>query len=177
MHLTIICIFEMSVMRLIKLICFIVFPVLVYGNEKPVVSLSKITPDGGVASSQVKTIAEDSIGTIWFGTNNGLFRYDSKKIHRYSHFQNKSTTIPSNRIQSIYTDRSGQVWIATEKGICKYIDLTNEFTTYVIKDQFDNFIGDNIISFFKLRIKNTGSLMLQELEKSILKKTGLTMST
>jgi signal transduction histidine kinase/ligand-binding sensor domain-containing protein/DNA-binding response OmpR family regulator len=149
MHLTIICIFEMSVMRLIKLICFIVFPVLVYGNEKPVVSLSKITPDGGVASSQVKTIAEDSIGTIWFGTNNGLFRYDSKKIHRYSHFQNKSTTIPSNRIQSIYTDRSGQVWIATEKGICKYIDLTNEFTTYVIKDQFDNFIGDNIISFFQ----------------------------
>jgi len=46
------------------------------------VSLSRVTPENGLTNSQVKCITEDSLGYIWFGTNNGLFCYDTKEIRQ-----------------------------------------------------------------------------------------------
>ena len=46
-------------------------------QNDPQISLSKVTPYGGIAYSQVTSIIEDDKGVMWFGTNNGLFSYNS----------------------------------------------------------------------------------------------------
>lgn len=115
----------------------------------PYISLSKITPAGGVAYSQVTTILEDNQGLIWFGTNNGLFSYNSIDIKRYSHLQNDVSTLPTNRINTLYKDRNGKMWVTTENGLSAYNVKKNNFERFSIKDQFDNFIGKDIISFFE----------------------------
>lgn len=122
---------------------------LLFGSNDPYISLSKITPDGGVAYSQVTSILEDSQGLIWFSTNNGLFSYNANKIKRYNHLQKDSTTISTNRINSLFKDNHGKMWVATENGLCSYNLDTDNFKRFVIKDQFDNYIGKNIISIFQ----------------------------
>ena len=62
------------------------------------ISISRITPEFGLVNSQVHCITEDSLHYIWFGTNNGLFYSNSRKIKRFTHIRDDSTSIPSNRI-------------------------------------------------------------------------------
>ncbi|MFY0715275.1 response regulator [Seonamhaeicola sp. NFXS20] len=124
-------------------------PILIFGFQSPYISLSKVTPEGGVAYSQVTSILEDNQGFIWFSTNNGLFTYNSVNIKRYSHLQNDSLTISTNRINQLYKDYSGKIWVATENGLCAYNSNKDTFKRYIFKDQFDNNIGKDISSFFQ----------------------------
>lgn len=121
----------------------------IFAANDPHISLSKITPEGGAAYSQVTSILEDNQGFIWFSTNNGLFSYNSIDIKRYSHLQNELTTLPTNRINTLYKDKQGKMWVATEHGLCAYNARQDNFERYNIKDQFDNDIGLNIASFFQ----------------------------
>ncbi len=117
---------------------------LMQASNDPVVSLSKVTPEGGVAYTAVICIGEDSNGFIWFGTNNGLFRYNSVEIKKYSYSQTNPTGLLTNRINKIYNDNSGQLLIVTEKGLCLYNPSADDFTPLIIKDQLGELIGDNI---------------------------------
>lgn len=112
----------------------------------PVIPLNEVTPEGGVAITSVMCINEDDLGFIWFGTNNGLFRYNTQEIRRYSYSQSDNNTIPTNRINQILRDARGQLFIATENGICKYNPVYDNFSRLEIKDRSNQFIGTDIIS-------------------------------
>lgn len=136
--------------RLIITISFVFTAAFLFGNDSLIVSLSKVTPDGGVSYTSVMCIGEDEQGFIWFGTNNGLYSYNSMEIKEYRYIQNDSTSIPTNRINQLYTDNLGKLWIATENGLCSYNQKRDNFISYTLKDQFGNFSGKNIHSFFQL---------------------------
>lgn len=130
-------------------ILVIIITPLLFSLNDPHISLSKVTPEGGVAYSQVTSILEDNQGLIWFSTNNGLFSYNSIEIKRYSHLQNELSTISTNRINILYKDNYEKMWVATENGLCVYNSKKDNFDRYVFNDQFDNNIGKNITSFFQ----------------------------
>ena len=130
-------------------ILFFFISVLLFGSNDPHISLSKVTPDGGVAYSQVTSIIEDNQGFIWFSTNNGLFSYNAINIKRYSYLQNDPTTIATNRINTLFKDANGKLWVATENGLCSYRPKKDNFKRHAIRDQNSRFIGKNIISFFQ----------------------------
>jgi len=67
----------------------------IFAANDPHISLSKITPEGGVAYSQVTAILEDNQGFICFSTNNGLFSYNSIEIKRYSYMHNDVFSLPT----------------------------------------------------------------------------------
>ncbi|MDX2413855.1 MAG: two-component regulator propeller domain-containing protein [Bacteroidales bacterium] len=119
------------------------------GSDLPVISLTKVSPEGGVTYNSVMCIAEDEMGFIWFGSNDGLFRYNSIDFKRYNHFQNDTNSIPTNRINKLHKDLAGKLWIATENGLCFYNRAEDNFHTYYLKDQFGNSAGKNINSFFQ----------------------------
>ena len=122
---------------------------LLCGNDVPPIYLSKITPEGGVTYNSILCIEEDEMGFIWFGSNDGLFRYNSIDIKRYSHFQNDPTSISTNRINKLYTNYKGKLWAATENGLCCYNRKSDDFSTYILKDQYDNLTGKDVGSFFQ----------------------------
>jgi len=122
---------------------------LFFSQNIPHISLSKVTPDGGVAYSQITSIIEDSRGLIWFGSNNGLFTYNTINIKRYNYSEKDSTSISTNRINLLYNDNFGDLWVATENGLCSYNPKHDNFVRHTIQDQFNNEIGKNIISFFQ----------------------------
>ena len=121
----------------------------IFCQNNPHISLSKVTPDGGIAYSQVTSIIEDSKGVMWFGTNNGLFSYNAVRIEKYSYLEKDSSTISTNRINSLFNDHAGNLWVATEKGLCSYNSRNDNFTRHKIRDQLNEEIGQDIISFFQ----------------------------
>jgi ligand-binding sensor domain-containing protein/AraC-like DNA-binding protein len=70
-------------------------------------------------SNIIITMIEDRDGTLWIGTNNGLFRvieFPGKKenqIERYG----VNNGLSNNYITAIYLDGDGNLWVGTHKGL------------------------------------------------------------
>ncbi|WP_179317436.1 hybrid sensor histidine kinase/response regulator transcription factor [Winogradskyella undariae] len=132
-------------MRIPQLAYLIFFLSISVGAQNdPIISLTGVSPEGGVSITSVMCINEDHLGFIWFGTNNGLFKYDSNEIKRYSYSQSNSKSLSTNRINQILSNTNGDLLIATENGICKYNPVSDDFTRLQIKTNQDSTIGNNI---------------------------------
>ncbi len=71
--------------------------------------------DDGLPSSQVWCILQGSQGFIWFGTSNGLARYDGRKMTAFG----ARDGLVSNVVLAMVED-AGKFWIATDNGISCY---------------------------------------------------------
>ncbi|MCW3805482.1 hybrid sensor histidine kinase/response regulator transcription factor [Plebeiibacterium marinum] len=72
-------------------------------------------------NTPIHGIVKDSIGYIWFGTENGLYRFNGLDFELYINLKNDSTTIPENRIRNIILDKEEQLWV---------LDFNNLYTKY-----------------------------------------------
>lgn len=70
-----------------------------------------ISSFNGLPSERVNAIAQTSDGFLWFATDNGLAKFDGRRVQT-----NLSTGLSSIRILSLQTDAEGTLWIGTEKG-------------------------------------------------------------
>jgi ligand-binding sensor domain-containing protein len=80
-----------------------------------------ISTDKGLSHQKVNTIFQDSRGFMWFGTEDGLNRYDGKYFTRYSNDIGNKSTISGNIITDIVEDDQKFLWISTaEGGLSRY---------------------------------------------------------
>jgi len=83
----------------------------------------------GLSNGAVNTIAKDSEGYIWFGTWNGLNRYDGSSIERFLPGGNPNS-IHNHVIRELYPTSSGAMWMLTNKGISLYDNEKNVFYSF-----------------------------------------------
>lgn len=83
-----------------------------------------LTTDEGLAQNTVDCIFQDSFGFMWFGTWNGLCRYDG---YNFRTFQKRDSpkSLPDNFVRALCEDDSGNLWIGTASGVVMY-NLKNE---------------------------------------------------
>lgn len=69
-----------------------------------------------------RRILRDSKGTMWFGSDAGLWSYSSARgaLTRYLHETGNPQSLTGNSILSLFEDRNGILWIGTFDGINKY---------------------------------------------------------
>ena len=67
-----------------------------------------LTQADGLASNKVLTIFEDSRGNIWFGTTDGLTRYDGENFRTFT----TEDGLAENTIGLIFEDQQGMLWFA-----------------------------------------------------------------
>jgi ligand-binding sensor domain-containing protein/signal transduction histidine kinase/DNA-binding response OmpR family regulator len=89
-----------------------------------------ISVDKGLSQSSVFAIAQDTLGFIWIGTQDGLNRYDSKGFKVYRPLKNAKNSLQSYFIRSLFTDHKGQLWIGGNQGLSVYNYDTDNFTNY-----------------------------------------------
>jgi signal transduction histidine kinase/ligand-binding sensor domain-containing protein/DNA-binding response OmpR family regulator len=70
-----------------------------------------------VSHSNVITINQDNQGFMWFGTRNGLNRYDGVNMVAFHHHSFDSTSLINNLVNSIKVDFDGLLWIGTYDGL------------------------------------------------------------
>lgn len=83
--------------------------------------------EDGLASNTVNCVFQDSRGYMWFGTGDGLTRYDSSEFTTYRSDSNDPESIGSNTIYSLYEDKEGTLWIGTDIGLYCYNAATDSF--------------------------------------------------
>jgi len=64
----------------------------------------------------VRTIAQDSDGFMWFGSQVGLYRYDGYQFLSFHHDVSNENSLSSEVISRILVDSTEQVWVATRGG-------------------------------------------------------------
>jgi signal transduction histidine kinase/ligand-binding sensor domain-containing protein/AraC-like DNA-binding protein len=85
--------------------------------------------DNGLSNNTVMTCLQDKRGFIWFGTKEGLNRFDGFQFKIFLHNPSGSNCLLNNFIISICEDGDGCIWIGTSEGICYYLPDNNYFGT------------------------------------------------
>lgn len=88
---------------------------------------SHITGENGLSQSNVKAIIQDSYGFMWFGTKNGLNRYDGTSI-RTMDCDDPIARKGDHNISALYEDAERRLWVGTDKGVYLYNPVTEVFT-------------------------------------------------
>lgn len=81
----------------------------------------------GLSQSVVNCILQDSQGFMWFGTQNGLNRFNGYSFEVYNYRPADTTSLSNNWIYAIAEDREGNLWIGTKGGLNRYIRRENRF--------------------------------------------------
>lgn len=75
----------------------------------------------GLSQNSCYTIAQDTDGFLWFGTQDGLNRYDGKEFRIFLPQNKDGRKLPSNYISSLCFDSlQNQLWVGTIQGACIY---------------------------------------------------------
>jgi signal transduction histidine kinase/ligand-binding sensor domain-containing protein len=78
----------------------------------------------GLPSDRVNAITEDGNGALWFGTDNGLVRYDGRRTQAVGSVSTGGDyrgVLPSQRIRALFRDSAGGLWIGTEQGAARLV--------------------------------------------------------
>lgn len=110
---------------------------------------NRITTADGISQNYVVCAYQDSKGFMWFGTQDGLNRYDGYNFKVYKHIPNDKTSLSENWIWNIYEDSKGYLWIGTfGGGACRFDRITETFKTYRNDPTDSNSISHNTVWAF-----------------------------
>ncbi len=100
--------------------------------------------DEGLHQSNVTSIIQDSIGFLWFGTEDGLYKYDGYNLKVFLSNPSDNYSLTDNFITTLLED-GNDIWIGTKNGLNKYSKQKNTFSRYLHNELDNNSINDNII--------------------------------
>ncbi len=102
--------------------------------------------DKGLLPKTVLCILQDSKDFMWFGTLNGLYKYDGYNFTVYKHEPDNPYSLSDDNITSLYQDQSGNLWIGTGDGGLNRFDQRKKQFIHYLPDSNNPFsISDNRI--------------------------------
>lgn len=118
-------------MRLyIKLNILILFQILIgLLNITYAQNFERFSNKEGFNQNTINDIEEDRYGFLWYGTPNGLIRYDGYEFMTYTTQSKTDGKLCSNYIYSLLTDKDGLLWIGTNLGANVYVPWLERFYT------------------------------------------------
>ncbi len=90
-----------------------------------------ITTEDGLSQNSINCIYQDRTGFIWFGTQDGLNRYDGYEIITFRHDPADSGSISHSWIWDVHEDHYKNLWIATWYGLNRYDLHTGKVSVYL----------------------------------------------
>jgi PAS domain S-box-containing protein len=105
-------------------------PLTLVHAQTPTPRFTHLTSEQGLSHNAVKCILQDSQGFMWFGTQDGLNRYDGYTFTVYRHLRSDPNSLSNSTITALYQDRSGTLWIGTVMGLDSFAGGAASFIHY-----------------------------------------------
>ena len=99
---------------------WIVFSGSVFASSKQDYYFRHLNTENGLSQNTVLSILQDKTGFMWFGTKDGLNRYDGNSFKIFKYDENNPLSIGNNTIWSLLQTPDGNIWVGTDKGIYIY---------------------------------------------------------
>ncbi|MEL6306184.1 MAG: two-component regulator propeller domain-containing protein, partial [Bacteroidota bacterium] len=109
------------------------------GAQQP--QFEPLTKTDGLSNNSVLSILKDSRGFMWFGTFDGLNKYDGTNFTVYRHDPSKKGSISNNRVQALFEDSKQNIWVGTTNGLNRYNPKKDEFKVYLYYDSIPNSVS------------------------------------
>jgi PAS domain S-box-containing protein len=120
----------LTILLLFSVLAAFRFPDTLYAQTIDDFKFEHISIEHGLSQGTISCIIQDNRGFMWFGTENGLNRYDGHEFKTFTSDSNKPDTLSHNRVISIFKEKkSGILWIGTlGGGLNKFDPKTEKFT-------------------------------------------------
>ena len=99
-------------------------------HKKDNIKFEYISIEDGLSQSVVECMIQDSAGFLWFGTQDGLNRYDGMKFTVYRNDPGIPASLCHNHLRCICEDKNKDLWIGTDKGLSRYDREKDIFINY-----------------------------------------------
>lgn len=94
------------------------------------VRFTHINTRDGLSQSTVTSILKDKYGFMWFGTEDGLNKYDGYRFTIYRKNLSDKKSLAGNSVSALYEDKAGNLWIGTKEGLSRYDRTNDTFVNY-----------------------------------------------
>jgi two-component system sensor histidine kinase ChiS len=111
------------------------------------IEFEHLSVEQGLSQVSVYCILQDNKGFMWFGTGDGLNKYDGYTFTIYKHEPGNPNSLSSNAIRALYEDHEGILWIGTTwgGGLNRFDPKTEQFTHYHHNPDNSNSISNDSI--------------------------------
>ncbi|MDD3320342.1 MAG: two-component regulator propeller domain-containing protein [Paludibacter sp.] len=124
-------------------------------------SYTHYTSDDGLSQNSISAMMKDSKGYLWFGTRDGLNKFDGYNFTIFNSKPNKRIDLLSNRIIDIKEDKWGYIWVKTYDEIVFRLNPNTE-EMMRIESPEGGFINEKINELY---ILPSGSIWLTTFDK------------
>lgn len=108
------------------------------------IRFDRISTDQGLSHVFVHSITQDDQGFMWFGTANGLNKYDGHRITVYGHDPDDPTSISGKTINDVYVDSNNVLW-AAGNGLDRFDRESESFTHFTHDPDDPKSISDDVV--------------------------------
>lgn len=114
-----------------SIICFLLMPAACIALQPPQPEFERLSEFDGISHFSVYTILQDHEGFMWFGSLNGLSRFDGYQFKMYKSHSTDTTSLSDDWILALHEDANGILWIGTWGGrILKFDKKERSFLKY-----------------------------------------------
>ena len=118
-------------------------------SEPGDIKIKRISPEGGFSFEAISSICEDKYGFIWFGSNNGVYRYNSHETVKFINSPDDNTSLPGNYVRSLYLDMKHEIWISADHGLSLFDYQCECFRRFQFHDADGNPKGLNVLQILQ----------------------------
>ncbi|AUD07574.1 histidine kinase [Spirosoma pollinicola] len=112
--------------------------------QSPTRRFSYLTTNQGLSQNNVTCILKDRKGFMWFGTRDGLNKFDGYTYTLYRNDPLKPTSLSHSYIHALLEDKQGRLWVGTDDGGLNLFDASTEtFTNYQHRPGRPNSLAHN----------------------------------
>lgn len=121
-------------------------PAQAQGGTSTAPKFQRLTIQDGLPASQVYCLLQDQLGFLWFGTEDGLARYDGYDFVVFRSDPNDLGSLSDSTILSLYEDHQGRLWVGTQQGgLNRYERSSGRFTRFTANSADGTSLSDNTV--------------------------------
>ncbi|MEO6520033.1 MAG: two-component regulator propeller domain-containing protein [Mucilaginibacter sp.] len=116
----------------------ILFLTLLFRESAKGQSVSNMGIENGLSNNTVTSIYKDQTGLMWFGTIDGLNRYDGYTFKVFRSIYEDESTLPDDAVTCINSDKNQNIWVGTQHGLGIQNSKTQKFSPLFFTDSLQH---------------------------------------